>query len=117
MPLRTVENGTSLERIREKTIYGINNLQEQVGVPFEISGGTEDGHTGGLTPNGLTHGNGYKLDIRFQDGVKEKINEYLATNCPSDGKTTSLGKLYEFNNGDYHYKILEEDDHFDICIT
>lgn len=126
---RREKMNTTLEGIRPRTISGINYFQKSLGIPLVITGGTEDGHGGGLRNSGLTHGNGYKLDIGFGDGAEGAIEDFLkksdnveisnkpAWDAQKRGNPNLKYTQYEVSMGGYKYKVLKESDHFDICVT
>lgn len=95
-------NCTSLEGVREQTIDRINELQEAVGVPIVITGGTEAGHSEG----DRSHANGYKIDLR----TTPALNEYIYNNFTQTGPTT-----YTDENGNAYYR--HPPDHWDVTVT
>lgn len=118
------KTSTSLNGIRPKTINGINFLQKKINLPLVITGGTEDGHGGGLNGGRKTHGGGYKLDISFERGVEEKMDKYISEQGAIEQSTIKfkkgIGKGYTFQDGGYVITITKEigvkgGDHYDIA--
>lgn len=99
---RTSSSCTSLDGIRPTTLQRVTELQQQVGVPFVITGGTETGHADGQ----YSHGNGYKVDIR----PNNELNNYIYSNFTKIGATK-----YQDTNGNTYYR--HEPDHWDVTIT
>lgn len=122
---------TSLEGVLPWTISGVNFLQQQLGVPLVITGGTEDGHGGGLSGEEGTHGFGSKLDISLKNGTDTAMKSYigrcmaLKKGTYNGKKTREKGKFkgnYEtwvIKDGGYTMTITKEKnvkggDHYDI---
>lgn len=94
---------TSFDGIRPTTVSRIVELQNAVGTPFTITGGTETGHSEKGT---YSHGNGYKVDIK----PVPELNSYIYKNFTKIGPTK-----YQDRNGNTYYR--HEPDHWDITIT
>lgn len=99
---RTRSNCTSLDGVRENTLNRIIELQDTVGTPLVITGGTEAGHAGGQ----YSHANGYKIDLR----PTPALNNHIYSNYTQIGPTT-----YRDQRGNTYYR--HEPDHWDVTIT
>jgi hypothetical protein len=100
---RTRTNCTSLDGVRVNTLNRIIELQNSVGAPLVITGGTEAGHAGGQ----YSHANGYKIDLR----TTPALNNYIETNYTSLG-----GNRWRDPNGNIYYRHGPVD-HWDVTVT
>jgi hypothetical protein len=116
---RNNPESTTPEGLRPKTIKGLAYLKNKLGMKngeMLLTGLTEDGHSGGLYSEGITHGNGYKADVSFRNEFKNKLVKYLNKKGTSSHQAKE-GTLYELIDGEYNFKFLIEDDHVDIAIN
>jgi len=113
---RSNRNATTLEGLRRRTALGMKALQQKLGLHLIITGGTETGHAGGLTGEGLTHGNGYKVDISLKNGVEAKVMKLIETNGGKLSYVSGYGQKYKIKLDGYTYHIIKEADHFDIAV-
>ena len=109
---RNTPGSTSLDGIKKRTILGTSFIQEKLGIPIVITGGTE---TCAHSPSGGHH-QGEKVDISFKNGVEEKMDQYLVEK-DSNPEKTKIGKKYEFEEGGYKYSVIKESNHFDIKVA
>ena len=96
---------TSLDGIKDNTIDRLVQLQDAVGVPLVLTGGTEAGHADGQ----YSHANGYKVDIR----PTKALNDYITN--PDNGFTKIGNNKYKDSNGNTYWR--HPPDHWDITIT
>jgi hypothetical protein len=100
---RNQKTCTSLEGVRPKTIERAVELQQSVGAPLVITGGTEVGHASG----DYSHGNGYKLDFR----TTPELNEHIENNF-----TKIDDDKWRDPNGNIYYRHGPVD-HWDVTFT
>ncbi|MFA5317999.1 MAG: pilin [Patescibacteria group bacterium] len=115
-----IKNGANLYGIREDTIIGLNEIARifeliELGDIF-ITSGTDGEHTTGE----YSHSNGYKVDLRNNNNLRQAIeNEPNATK----GKVDNYPAYYmnftseEDDTIRYYYRFLDEGDHWDVRIT
>ncbi len=82
---------TSLDQIRRNTITGVIGFKQASGCSFNITGGTEIGHSGGT----YSHSNGYKVDISRLSCV----TNYISTRYTSIGNRGDGAPQYRDANG------------------
>lgn len=99
---RTNPRCTSLDGIRPLTLAKAVELQQLVGAPLVVTGGTEVGHASGP----YSHANGYKLDFR----TTPELNNYIQNNYTNIG-----GTRWRDASGNIYYR--HEPDHWDITFT
>ncbi|MDR1324918.1 MAG: hypothetical protein LBK00_02655 [Treponema sp.] len=98
---------TSLEGIREATLLEIVWLSSRVNARnIVITGGTES--TGGHNSGTYSHGNGYKVDLRFNS----TLDSYIENNFTRDGSVDGYPAYRSPNGGLY----VKERDHWDVLV-
>lgn len=114
---RTNKTHTTLDGLKKKTALGAVSLLDELALSgVTITGGTEDGHGGGLRGGPGTHGFGNGLDWEDYPETNRAFETYFARNGVKPSQKR-LGELYEFESNGFQYKVLKEDDHWDLKIT
>lgn len=98
-----IKTCTSFSGIRPTTLNRVAELQNAIGEPITITGGTETGHTEGT----ISHGTGYKVDLR----TDPTVNNYITTNYTSIG-----GNKYQDTYGNVYYRHGPVD-HWDVTVV
>jgi hypothetical protein len=102
---KSIAEGTSLQNINTKTVDDAVALKKACNCEVYFTGGTEAGHGSG----DLSHGNGYKYDIRVNDSV----NSYITKNYTYSGVRGDGATLYSAPSGSVYAK---EGDHWDVLV-
>jgi len=98
---------TSLDGIRANTISQVIGFKQVSGCQLVVTGGTETGHGG---RSRYSHANGYKIDYRLNDCIKQYVEQNMAKmRRRSDGAlqwSSNSGNTYalESNHWDVTYK-------------
>lgn len=103
---KTEAQGTSLEGINQATVADAIQLHNNCNCNIVITGGTE----GGVHSNGtMSHGNGYKYDVR----PNSTLDTYITTNYTNAGTRSDGAALYRAPNGSLYAR---EGDHWDVQV-
>jgi len=91
--------------LRENTIQGVIDFQNEFGGTVVITGGSESGpHSGGT----YSHANGYKVDFRDTPAV----NNYIENNYTYVGTRSDGAPMYRDGHGNTYAR---ESTHWDVC--
>lgn len=104
---KTAAQGTSLEGINIATIQDAIDLKNVCNCSVTITGGTEGG--GGHSIGTMSHGTGYKYDIRLEP----KLDSYITTSYTNIGTRSDGAAQYKAPDGVIYAK---EGDHWDVKV-
>jgi len=103
---KTVAQGTSLEGINRASINDAIALKQACGCDVTLTAGTE---TANHAIGALSHGSGYKYDIRLNSG----LNSYITSNYTDAGVRGDGAKMYTSPGGNVY---ALEGNHWDVLV-
>lgn len=114
------KSNTTVAGLRQGTIDNIILMKKQCGCSVTITGGTETtaGHAQpSAGNNGMSHLNGYKVDVSPSSGFNSYMTSLVANNTIKYDHTSNDGALYKGTFNGSPVQVIDEKNHYDILFN